>query len=247
MCTSSAHIRSTGLFQSVREIDSTKDRHVSCDVRRATNTCLECHCLPHESNRKRTFLTPESHSSLDGQDDFTVCCTVNHRTHQTPSCGKAAPSPPIAFAFTSTGAQSQSRLRHILTMSLSIAHEDVANLHSVNGVGVQAEDTRICVVMVGLPARGKSLIAQKGTGFRNSFFQTVDLTPTQWSATSHGYQSRQKHSTSDPTVGKTRRSRKQSSSIHPTRKASGSGMRRHKRPWPIWSAGLREGRAMSPS
>lgn len=34
----------------------------------------------------------------------------------------------------------------------------------VNGVGVGAsgEDTRICVVMVGLPARGKSFIAQKG-------------------------------------------------------------------------------------
>ena len=32
----------------------------------------------------------------------------------------------------------------------------------VNGVGVQVEDTQICVVMVGLPARGKSLIAQKG-------------------------------------------------------------------------------------
>lgn len=31
-----------------------------------------------------------------------------------------------------------------------------------NGVGVQAEETRICVVMVGLPARGKSLIASKG-------------------------------------------------------------------------------------
>ncbi|KAK7544090.1 fructose-2,6-bisphosphatase-like protein [Phyllosticta citribraziliensis] len=30
-----------------------------------------------------------------------------------------------------------------------------------NGMGVQAEDTRICVVMVGLPARGKSLIATK--------------------------------------------------------------------------------------
>ncbi|KAK0943801.1 Fructose-2,6-bisphosphatase, partial [Friedmanniomyces endolithicus] len=30
-----------------------------------------------------------------------------------------------------------------------------------NGVGVQVEETRICVVMVGLPARGKSLIAQK--------------------------------------------------------------------------------------
>jgi 6-phosphofructo-2-kinase / fructose-2,6-biphosphatase 2 len=31
-----------------------------------------------------------------------------------------------------------------------------------NGVNVQVEDTQICVVMVGLPARGKSLIAQKG-------------------------------------------------------------------------------------
>jgi hypothetical protein len=31
-----------------------------------------------------------------------------------------------------------------------------------NGRGVQVEDTKICVVMVGLPARGKSYIAQKG-------------------------------------------------------------------------------------
>ncbi|KAK7948487.1 6-phosphofructo-2-kinase [Apiospora aurea] len=30
-----------------------------------------------------------------------------------------------------------------------------------NGIGVQVEDTKICVVMVGLPARGKSFIAQK--------------------------------------------------------------------------------------
>ena len=34
---------------------------------------------------------------------------------------------------------------------------------SSNGVGVPVQDTRICVVMVGLPARGKSFIAQKGT------------------------------------------------------------------------------------
>jgi len=34
-----------------------------------------------------------------------------------------------------------------------------------NGVGVQVEETKICVVMVGLPARGKSLIAQKGSLF----------------------------------------------------------------------------------
>ncbi|KAK3371005.1 6-phosphofructo-2-kinase-domain-containing protein [Lasiosphaeria ovina] len=31
----------------------------------------------------------------------------------------------------------------------------------MNGIGVQVENTRICVVMVGLPARGKSYIAQK--------------------------------------------------------------------------------------
>jgi 6-phosphofructo-2-kinase/fructose-2,6-biphosphatase 2 len=36
-------------------------------------------------------------------------------------------------------------------------------LKKTNGTGVQVEDTQICVVMVGLPARGKSLIAQKGT------------------------------------------------------------------------------------
>ncbi|KAK5120245.1 Fructose-2,6-bisphosphatase [Meristemomyces frigidus] len=36
-----------------------------------------------------------------------------------------------------------------------------ASSRAANGVGVQVEDTRICVVMVGLPARGKSLIAQK--------------------------------------------------------------------------------------
>lgn len=32
-----------------------------------------------------------------------------------------------------------------------------------NLIGVQVEDTKICVVMVGLPARGKSFIAQKGS------------------------------------------------------------------------------------
>jgi hypothetical protein len=32
---------------------------------------------------------------------------------------------------------------------------------TTNMLGVEAENTRICVVMVGLPARGKSYIAQK--------------------------------------------------------------------------------------
>jgi hypothetical protein len=45
------------------------------------------------------------------------------------------------------------------------AGEFVRPSRKTNGAGVQAEDTRICVVMVGLPARGKSLIAQKGKLF----------------------------------------------------------------------------------
>ncbi|EMR64232.1 putative fructose- -bisphosphatase protein [Eutypa lata UCREL1] len=37
----------------------------------------------------------------------------------------------------------------------------MARRRSTNGRAVQVEDTKICVVMVGLPARGKSFIAQK--------------------------------------------------------------------------------------
>jgi hypothetical protein len=39
---------------------------------------------------------------------------------------------------------------------------EMARPRRTNGVGITVEDTQICVVMVGLPARGKSLIAQKG-------------------------------------------------------------------------------------
>lgn len=45
-----------------------------------------------------------------------------------------------------------------------------------NGRGVQVEDTRICVVMVGLPARGKSYIAQKGK--LSSFSLSLCLPPS---------------------------------------------------------------------
>ena len=45
------------------------------------------------------------------------------------------------------------------------AGEFIKPLRRTNGAGVQAEDTRICGVMVGLPARGKSLIAQKGKSY----------------------------------------------------------------------------------
>jgi len=44
---------------------------------------------------------------------------------------------------------------------------------ATNGVGVKVEDTKIVVVMVGLPARGKSLIAQKSK---------LDLKSIEWVA-----------------------------------------------------------------
>lgn len=52
---------------------------------------------------------------------------------------------------------------------------------NANGKGVQVEETRIAVVMVGLPARGKSLIAQKGRftpsrGFPGPHADTVHVT-----------------------------------------------------------------------
>lgn len=39
--------------------------------------------------------------------------------------------------------------------------QSIAPGRKTNGPGVGPEETMICVVMVGLPARGKSLIAQK--------------------------------------------------------------------------------------
>lgn len=53
---------------------------------------------------------------------------------------------------------------------------------TTNGVGVQVEDTRICVVMVGLPARGKSLIAQKGETYisHTSFTQCFGWHGVAW-------------------------------------------------------------------
>lgn len=41
--------------------------------------------------------------------------------------------------------------------------------------GVQVEDLKVCVVMVGLPARGKSFIAQKGMSARH--FASDSLQP----------------------------------------------------------------------
>jgi len=45
----------------------------------------------------------------------------------------------------------------------SASSDFIVHRRRTNGVGVQVGDeVQICVVMVGLPARGKSLIAQKG-------------------------------------------------------------------------------------
>lgn len=67
-----------------------------------------------------------------------------------------------------------------------------------NSYGVQVEETRICVVMVGLPARGKSLIAQKGIltiqSLRLCSIATDPLYPTQSPDTLVGCQYRQRSS-----------------------------------------------------
>ena len=53
---------------------------------------------------------------------------------------------------------------------------DMPTYHkSANGKFVQVEDTRIAVIMVGLPARGKSLIAQKGRQFHPHCCTLADL------------------------------------------------------------------------
>ena len=49
---------------------------------------------------------------------------------------------------------------------------------NANGTGVKVEETRIAVVMVGLPARGKSLIAQKGPSIHFPLDKTRTLTRT---------------------------------------------------------------------
>lgn len=68
-----------------------------------------------------------------------------------------------------------------------------------NGAGIQVEDTQICVVMVGLPARGKSLIAQKGMFPPLADYiligrSATDDLPTQLNATSNGCPSMPKSS-----------------------------------------------------
>lgn len=105
-----------------------------------------------------------------------------------------------------------------------------------NGVGVQVEDTRICVVMVGLPARGKSLIAQKGMcrwhneqAWRQDHSLTLEL---QSSDTSAGSQLQQNASMSVHIVATTPHSLQQTSSTPTIRRASVFAGQPQKLPWP---------------
>jgi hypothetical protein len=64
-----------------------------------------------------------------------------------------------------------------LTLAYSFASFIIVTMPSKtnNGVGIQVEDTKICVVMVGLPARGKSYIAQLGMPVLDIFFISLLL------------------------------------------------------------------------
>lgn len=94
-----------------------------------------------------------------------------------------------------------------------------------NGEGVQVEGTRIAVVMVGLPARGKSLIAQKGITSIHSRYQAQAEAdrriPIQSSATWLGFPFRRRPSMLAPTAVQTLPNPQPTSSTHPTRMASG--------------------------
>jgi len=94
----------------------------------------------------------------------------------------------------------------------------------VNGVGVQVEDTRICVVMVGLPARGKSLIAQKGMLQSSKGVHSLKNSPlipiSQLSGIWAGSRSPRNASMSETTAALILRNRQQTSSTRTTKRAS---------------------------
>jgi len=56
-------------------------------------------------------------------------------------------------------------------------NDDFLLFRSTNRLGVQSDDTKICVVMVGLPARGKSLIAGKGMSASLASLLIMDVVP----------------------------------------------------------------------
>ena len=68
---------------------------------------------------------------------------------------------PSSLSIVSIG-QCQVLWSRLNTIVMSSTEQEVQLRPWSNSIGMQVEDTRICVVTVGLPARGKSFIAQKG-------------------------------------------------------------------------------------
>lgn len=54
-------------------------------------------------------------------------------------------------------------------------NENLLFYRKTDRFGIQSDDSKICVVMVGLPARGKSLIAGKGTLYHVTRIRLVDV------------------------------------------------------------------------
>jgi hypothetical protein len=74
-------------------------------------------------------------------------------------------------------------------MSPSASTDFFRASRKTNGIGVQVGDeVQICVVMVGLPARGKSLIAQKGTWEDQDNKIGDETNNRQWSGIWAGFQ-----------------------------------------------------------
>ena len=136
-------------------------------------------------------------------------------------------SPPGGFhSFYSLSSSPPPFLASYIPLRRKARSMEMARPRKTNGIGIGAEDTQICVVMVGLPARGKSLIAQKGE-LRPSIpllFRQPRLTSTQPSGTSNGSRSTPWSSTWATIAARTLPGRALTSSTIPTRRASVCGV-----------------------
>jgi hypothetical protein len=121
------------------------------------------HHISHSKNTPR--FTPRPPLSLSSPDPRKSQKSHYEHSHNSRSLSHEMPSampPPKSVANTAIADTRRTSTAWSPQGEFMFPASRTRPSSKVNGVGVQVEDTRICVVMVGLPARGKSLIAQKG-------------------------------------------------------------------------------------
>jgi len=123
-------------------------------------------CLPSRSSGTiNSLVTPHPH--LPVRFDVTLECFfavgyIGRSTHATSRLYLTSPSfPEPVLVLNSLPRPITSTRPHITSITQLVTRPPVKMSSSTN-VGVQPSDFKLCVAMVGLPARGKSFIAQKG-------------------------------------------------------------------------------------